>query len=209
MRAIAKCNEPACLTQHRAAEHSFYHNYQGKDALRAALVAEQRGLCCYCMSRIVADSQKMKIEHWQSQSDPATQHLQLTFGNLLGACKGGEGGSPDQQHCDTLKGNRALKWNPATPAHAIEARIRYENNGEIHSNDLQFDDELNTVLGLNVAILKNRRKGMLDGALSWWQMKQPNQAQVRARINKYDPPVGELEPYQHVAIWFLKRKLAT
>ena len=68
MRATTKGNEPACLTQHRAAQHSFYHNYEGKDALRAALVAEQRGLCCYCMSRIVADSQKMKIEHWQSQS---------------------------------------------------------------------------------------------------------------------------------------------
>jgi len=207
MRAITKGKEPACLTKHRAAENSFYHNYPGRDALRTALVTEQRGLCCYCMSRLVADRSKMKIEHWKSQSDPATQHLQLTFSNLLGACKGGEGGSSKQHHCDTLKGNRSLKWNPATPAHAIEARIRYDNNGEIHSDDDQFDAELNAVLGLNVAILRNRRKGVLDGALSWWQLKQPNQAQVRAKINKYDPPVGELEPYRHVAVWFLKRKL--
>lgn len=206
MRQITKVNEPTCLTQHRAAEHSFYSNYEGKDALRATLVAEQRGLCCYCMSRIVADSQKMKIEHWQSQSDPATQHLQLTFSNLLGACKGGEGGSPDQQHCDTRKGNQALMWNPATVAHSIEARIRYQNNGEINSDDKQFDEQLNTVLGLNVATLKNRRKGILDGVLTWWQMKKPNQAQVRAKISKYHPTTGLLEPYSPVAVWYLKRK---
>lgn len=208
MTAITKGNEPACLTQHRAAEHSFYHNYQGKDALRAALVAEQRGLCCYCMSRIVADSQKMKIEHWQSQSDPATQHLQLTFGNLLGACKGGEGGSPDQQHCDTLKGNQSLMWNPATVAHAIEARIRYQNNGEIRSNDPQFDSELDIVIGLNISILTNRRQGALEAVLKWWQIKKPNKAQVRSQIAKYDNGVGTLEAFSPVAIWFLKRKLA-
>lgn len=206
MRAITKGNEPACLTQHRATEHSFYHNYEGKAALRAALVAEQRGLCCYCMSRIMADSQKMKIEHWQSQSDPETQHLQLAFSNLLGACKGGEGGNPDQQHCDTRKGKQSLKWNPATVAHAIEARIRYQNNGEIHSDDEQFNGELNTVLGLNVAMLRNRRKGILEGVLTWWQMKQPNRAEVRAKIEKYNPAVGLLEPYSPVAIWYLKRK---
>ncbi|MEV4933255.1 hypothetical protein [Sphingobium sp. LSP13-1-1.1] len=206
MRAITKGNEPACLTQHRVTAHSSYQNYAGKDALRVALVAEQRGLCCYCMSRIVVDRQKMKIEHWQSQSDPATQHLQLTFSNLLGACKGGEGGRPDQQHCDTRKGNQSLMWNPATPAHAIEARIRYQNNGEIRSDDPQFDSELDTVLGLNISILKNSRKSALEAVLKWWQIAKPNKAQLKAKVAKYDNGVGELEPFSPVAVWYLKRK---
>jgi uncharacterized protein (TIGR02646 family) len=206
MRAIAKGNEPPCLTQHRATAHSDYGNYQGKPALRAALVAEQRGLCCYCTSRISADGQKMKIEHWQSQAGFPKQ--QLIYSNLLGACKGGEGGHPNQRHCDTWKGEQALKWSPAIPAHAIESRIKYRNNGEIRSDDPQFDGELDTVLNLNIALLKNLRKGMLDGVLEWWHKKNPNRAQIQAQINKYDGGIGTLQPFSPVALWFLKQKVA-
>ena len=70
MRAIAKGNEPACLAEHRATEHSFYQNYQGKDVLRAALVAEQRGLCCYCTSRIYADRQECQVYIRDTQNIP-------------------------------------------------------------------------------------------------------------------------------------------
>lgn len=208
MRAIAKGDEPVCLTQHRAMEHSDYGNYQGKPALRVALVAEQRGLCCYCMSRIVANGQQMKIEHWQSQTTEATKRLQLAYNNLLGACKGGEGGSPDQQHCDTSKGNRTLMWNPATPAHVIETLIKYQSNGEIRSDDPQFDGELDAVLNLNIALLKNSRKSALDVVLEWWQVRKPNNEQVQTRIKKHDNGIDELLPFSPVAVWFLKRKLA-
>lgn len=206
MRAITKSIEPVCLTHHRATAHCNYRNYQGKPALRAALVAEQRGLCCYCMSRISADGQKMKIEHWQSQKN--YPDFQLSFGNLLGACRGGEKGTANQQTCDTRKGDQDLKWNPSIPAHAIESRIKYHNNGEIRSDDPQFDAELDAVLNLNVPLLKNNRKGVLDVVLKWWRMKAPTNGQVQARINKFDNGIGELEPFTPVAVWFLKRKLA-
>ena len=52
MKAIAKGPEPASLTAHRQTPHGNYDNYAAKDHLRSALVAEQRGLCCYCMGRI-------------------------------------------------------------------------------------------------------------------------------------------------------------
>jgi len=206
MRAIAKGNEPACLTEHRASAHCDYANYQGKPALRAALIAEQRGLCCYCMSRISADSQKMKIEHWQCQASFPDQ--QLVYGNLLGACKGGEGGGSGQQHCDTLKGKQPLRWNPANPAHSIESRVAYRNNGEIRSNDDEFDGELETVLNLNISLLRNSRKSVLDVVLQWWQKTSPSPAKVQARIAKYDNGNDELVPFSSVAVWFLKRKLA-
>lgn len=206
MRAIAKGNEPACLAEHRAMQHSFYQNYQGKDALRAALVAEQRGLCCYCMSRIVVDSQKMKIEHWQCQAN--YPQLQLQYDNLLGACLGGHGQRPEGQTCDNRKGNQDLQWNPATPVHDIEARIKYRSNGEIRSDDQQFDGQIDTVLNLNLAVLKNSRKGALDAVLEWWRVKQPDEDQVRKEINKYDNGTDELLPFRPVAVWFLKRKLA-
>ena len=54
MRMITKAAEPRRLAQHRAQAHSDYGNYPtaDKDDLRAALVAEQKRLCCYCTGRI-------------------------------------------------------------------------------------------------------------------------------------------------------------
>ncbi len=52
MRTILKGREPASLTEHRATPGADYDGYRDKDTLRAHLVAEQRGLCCYCLSRI-------------------------------------------------------------------------------------------------------------------------------------------------------------
>lgn len=206
MRAIAKGDEPACLAEHRAMEHSSYQNYQGKDVLRAALVAEQRGLCCYCTSRISADRRMMKIEHWRGQT--AYPHLQLNYDNLLGACRGGEGEPLVNQHCDTRKGGRDLMINPASLDPDVVNGIRYQSNGAIRSDHDQLDSELDEILGLNVAILKNSRKSVLDVVLAWWRNKNPDNTQVLARIAKFDNRVGELEPFAPVAIWFLKKRLA-
>ena len=125
MRGITKGREPVSLTQHRASIHSDYSNYPAKDDLRAALVKEQRELCCYCMSSVSASSSTTKIEHWRSQS--LYPDLELSYPNLLAACLGGNGKAPEFQHCDTLKGKRDLKYNPANPQHRINHRIRYES----------------------------------------------------------------------------------
>src|SRR5207248_3200992 len=110
VKAITKGPEPPSLTQHRAQAHSDYDNYQDKDALRATLRGEQRGLCCYCMGRIHVEAGKMKIEHWRSKANyPAEQ---LDYLNLLAACKGGEGQPKHLQYCDTRKKNLELQWNP-------------------------------------------------------------------------------------------------
>ena len=44
-----------------------------KQAIRDALVDEQRGLCCYCMRRIDATAAGMKIEHFESRANLARQ----------------------------------------------------------------------------------------------------------------------------------------
>ena len=110
MRAITKGREPQSLISHRQTRHSDdasrpdYANYADKDTLRRALVAEQRGLCCYCMARIRPDALAMKIEHWRCQTYYPDE--QLVYLNLLGTCMGGERQPPHKQHCDTRKGNR-------------------------------------------------------------------------------------------------------
>jgi uncharacterized protein (TIGR02646 family) len=213
MRAITKGPEPRSLVEHRAKSHSDYANYADKDGLRAALVREQRGLCCYCMARVVASSTAMKVEHWRCQT--GNRDLDLSYSNLLAACLGGHGQPEALQHCDTRKGERDLKFNPADPNHRIELRIRFESDGTIASSDVDFNAQLDDVLGLNLPLLRNRRKGVLTGMLEWWKAEKarlrgpiPRERLFRERARRADAGGGQLAPFDPVAVWWLDQRLA-
>jgi uncharacterized protein (TIGR02646 family) len=212
MRAINKGPEPPSLTQHRQTPPCNYDNYAGKADLRYALVTEQRGLCCYCMGRIHSGPTVMKIEHWLCQAHYATE--QLNYRNLLGACLGGEGQPSHRQHCDTRKGDSALQWNPADPAHHVETRVHYLPDGSIRSDDATFDAQLTEVLNLNLAVLKNNRKGVYDAVLAWWRHETsrsqgpvPHKRLERER-HRHTAGDGMLAPYSQVAVWLLGQRLA-
>jgi uncharacterized protein (TIGR02646 family) len=209
MRAITKNNEPASLTQHRCQPHADYPNYANKDSLRQSLVAEQRGLCCYCLSRIRPVASEMKIEHWHCQDNyPAEQ---LVYANLLGACLGNQGQSPERQHCDTRKANNDLSRNPANPAHQVGQFIHFEGDGTVTSNDPAFDTELNSVLNLNVSFLRNNRKAVLD-AFKTTLIKRNNLA--RPTLERWlrdwngESHAGELEPFCQVVVYWLRKRLS-
>ena len=210
MRGIAKGREPRSLTAHRLTPNGDYDNYRDKDTLRCALVAEQRGLCCYCMGRIEPNACAMKIEHWQSRKH--YRGKQLVYGNLLGACRGGEGQPFHLQHCDTRKGDNDLRWNPAEPAHAIEARVEYGVDGTIRSSNATFDRQLNHVLNLNLPILRANRKKVLDAVLEAWRREKAKlrgpvpRARIERLKDRYATAHGKLTPYCQVAVWWLSRK---
>lgn len=165
MRTIQKGTEPHSLTEHRAQAHSDFDNLSdsAKDILREMLVFEQRGICCYCMSRIRPNPDGTKIEHWRPQSRYPTE--QLEYRNLLAACMGNEGAPKKMQHCDTFKSDMDLSKNPAEPSHHVEDGIGYKADGSVYSSDPDFDDELNHVLNLNIHFLKTNRKAVLDSFL--------------------------------------------
>jgi uncharacterized protein (TIGR02646 family) len=187
--------------------HSDYDNYAAKDQLRYRLVTEQRGLCCYCMTRVRDAALTTKIEHWKSQSRfPAEQ---LNYRNLLGACLGGDGQPGRLQHCDTRKGKRDLLWNPAEPDHHIETRVRYDPDGTIRSDDAVFDGQLNDVLNLNLPQIRNNRKSVLTAVLDWWRAEKPvPRARIEREIDDRTGGIGDLSPYAQVAVWWLRQKLA-
>ena len=211
MRAIRKGVEPASLTAHRRTPHGGYDNYADKAGLRRALVREQRGLCCYCMGRIRGDGVGMKVEHWRCQRRHRSQ--ELDYRNLLGACAGGEGRPGRLQHCDTKKGDRDLRWNPAEPAHRVEARLRYELDGAIRSDDAEFDDQLDRLLNLNLSVLKNNRKGVLDVVLEWWRRERRrvqgpvSRQRIERERDRWSGDGGDLRPYSQVAMWLLTQRL--
>lgn len=208
MRRIVKQPEPQSLTQHRANTHSDYNNYQQKDELRAHLAAEQGAICCYCLRRIHPNSDGMKIEHWHCQT--TYPHEQLDYGNLLGACLGGQGEPPHLQHCDTKKGDLDLARNPATAAHNIEAFISFLSDGSIESSDPVLKGQLTSVLNLNLLLLKRNRKAALDhfkdslagrGTLSKADL-QREAAAWSAATN------GRLAEYCEVVLYWLRKRIA-
>jgi uncharacterized protein (TIGR02646 family) len=204
MRTIHKGAEPPCLTQHRQTPHADYENYQGKDTLRQALVTEQRGLCCYCQSRIRATPEGMKIEHWQSQSDHPTR--QLDFGNLHGACLGGQGQPERDQHCDTRKGNSVLCFSVCDPERAIERQIKFLGDGRISSDDPAINSAVNHVLNLNLSRLVDNRKAVLEAFKQRLGKGPLNAAQ---ELKKWDGTnAGELREFAQVMVFWLNRKIS-
>lgn len=203
MRTIQKGPEPATLTQHRQQPHADYDNYADKAGLRQSLIAEQRGVCCYCQSRIRSTPAGMKIEHWQSQTGhPARQ---LDFGNLLGACLGGHGRPDRDQHCDTRKGSSDLCFSVTDPAHRIERQLRFLGDGRISSEDLGIDGAINTVLNLNLPRLMSNRKAVLQ---AFQQRLQDGRRVDPAReLSKWDTTqAGDLPEFAQVVVYWLQKK---
>ncbi|MDO9227644.1 MAG: TIGR02646 family protein [Pseudomonadota bacterium] len=212
MRTIQKVQEPQSLTWHRQQPHANYDNYADKDKLRQYLVAEQRGVCCYCQSRIRAidaegkpTNKYMKIEHWQSQTGyPARQ---LDFTNLLGACLGREGHPEREQHCDTRKGNSNLCFSVCDPAHLIERQIRLLGNGQITSDDAAINEALNSVLNLNWPRLTSNRRAVLDAFQQ--RLQHGRRIDPARELPKWDgSEPGDLPEYAQVIVYWLRKKQA-
>ncbi len=206
MRNIQKGNEPPSLTEHRKTAHADYRNYTDKDTLRQYLVEEQRGICCYCMSRIRPTDAAMKIEHWQCQKKHPNR--QLDYSNLLGACNGGEGRPSKEQHCDTFKGDSALSINPADPVCNIERLVKFPGSGKIQSDDSNIDRELNEVLNLNHPQLVANRKATLDSFCQAIGRQNRNDGWFNRKLAEWrGDGGGELEPFSQVIVYYLSRKL--
>jgi uncharacterized protein (TIGR02646 family) len=132
MRRILKRTEPRSLVEHRATPGAAFDGCNKGD-VRKALFEEQRGLCCYCCGRIAATRDGMKIEHFVAQSSQPA--MSLSYQNMLGACSGGMGKPPRQQHCDTKRGDRPIRFSPPDPQRDIHPLIVISANGKITSPD--------------------------------------------------------------------------
>lgn len=207
MRCIRKGREPDSLTEHRCKTHADYDNYREKDELRVSLVREQRGLCCFCMSRIYPDEKRMKIAHWHSQTNYPLE--QLDYHNLLGACCGGQGKPPEKQHCDTHQGDSDISRHPADVARPIENFVHFKDDGSICSDDVVFNNDLDCILNLNVAHLRNQRKGVLDALWETFKKRdltRPKLEELR-RIWNGEMDCENLKPYCQVIVYWLDKRL--
>ena len=209
MKFIEKKSEPESLARYRREQFASYDGFGQKDELRQALADEQGYLCCYCLSRIEANAQRMKIEHWKPQSVEPTQALE--YRNLLAVCKGGEGQPRDLQHCDTSKGDQILEIDPTE--RVCEQRVRYNDaSGELYSDDPTVQRDINVVLRLNLRRLVRNRKQVLDDALADMARRHPGEWTIgfiqkeRERWNRKNGH-GKFAEYCTVVLNYLDRKL--
>ena len=216
MKNITKGSEPRSLEQHRCNPPADFNNYDQKDDLRQSLLQEQGYICCFCMRRIGAQpgvslGNQMKVAHWHSQD--LHRDEDLDYDNLLGACKGGEGMPPAQQHCDTFQGNRDLRYNPANPAHDVESKIRYNGDGTMESDDPQLDNDINNILNLNRGyLLLENRKAVINMAIADVSRRPGSRSrgELQALIDNWGrrDANGHLQPFCCVARYYLSKKLA-
>lgn len=162
MKHIIKGTPPKELIDYKQSfdNQKNYENFREKNSIRKALLEEQGYICAYCMCAIGYDSTKwerdVRIEHYRSQDE--FEHLQLEYDNMFAVCTCSEGLAEDEQHCDFLKGNKYLHFNPKNSAHI--GTLRYSEGG-ILSTDQQFSDDIENVLGLNHSYLRINRQDVL------------------------------------------------
>jgi len=184
---------------------------EAKKALQKQLCYEQGHICCYCMSRIDASDTKMRVEHWEPQSEEDGKIFD--YKNMMAACCGNDGKNRPLQHCDVRKRNDPLKFNPSSDD--VEAIIKYKPSGVISSTDPGFNAQMGTpsdpgVLNLNLGRLKNNRREALE-ALRMKLEKEGRwvKSQISRKIDELQSPDadGKIEPYCGILIHYLKKKL--
>ena len=190
-----------------------------KSFIRASLIAEQHGLCAYCMRRIRNDT-NMTIEHWRPID--IDENGALDYDNMLGVCDGGRraGTMVETPHvlcCDASKGDRAITINPCNLEHM--SKIRYSTDGHIYTypRDEILEKDINEVLHLNgekgldtsTRLLRSRREAYrayesFIGSLS--RSKKLSRSVIEKKIRH----IENQETYDELAgviLYFLKRKL--
>ena len=139
--------------------HAIRKNYfdkLNKSRVREALIAEQHGLCAYCMCRIKNSGNSTTIEHFVPLS--RSKAGAMNYQNWLAVCKGGQNiKKPEGEKriicCDAKKSNTIATLTPLDRDHM--AHIAYYDDGTIyfsavsHPDYLRFCQDLNSTYGLN------------------------------------------------------------
>jgi uncharacterized protein (TIGR02646 family) len=209
MRRIVKGREPASLARYRSSTPQAswrWDDYRDKQEARIALCREQCSLCCFCQQRIRPDERAMKIAHFVPRTDLAEGHsLQLQWSNLFGACVGGEGRPPADQHCDTRQRNQTL--HPRLhPASFVPGTLTYNSRGEVSADDADVHRDIEVKLNLNLEKLKRNRRAALDELMDRHARGHWSAADLERWIKAFSTEL-ELPEFCDFLLWWLRRQL--
>ena len=227
---IQKGPAPASLTSYLATSPTAtYDNLKSHKNIKIdiynSLIAEQYGLCAYCMSRILYNpitERNIQIEHYIPQSDSTPvagcsltlgQKKSLDYTNMLGVCDGGKQYNKDNSlsglenlSCDAHRGNTPLKINPLDNSFFSPRVFEYKNRGKIDSNDSAIKKDLAETLNLNVQRLVSLRKQARNKVITMISKGQITSANKAQRIAELKTPKnGKLEAFFDVSVFFIDK----
>lgn len=166
MRYIEKMPEPVRFTEWKnAANDDWVPSFDNmasdvKEKLKASLIKEQRGICCYCESKLIKNDSH--IEHFRPQE--RFQELSLDYNNLFCSCQSNlKKGDP--RHCGNAKGewfDEELLISPLSPDCA--SHFCYTADGHVfpaNSTDAAAKETIKR-LALDCPKLVDSRKAVLE-----------------------------------------------
>jgi uncharacterized protein (TIGR02646 family) len=160
MRRITKNSEPVSLCEfkkkHKDRDHSEAQygdlTYEDRVSIRDSLVAEQYGLCAYCMSAIKTEG--CHIEHIKPKS--TFPKLSLEYSNMIASCN-------SDKSCGIHKGDKYSDDFVAPTEKDCETEYSYTMDGRIRSRSNRACYTIK-LLNLNSHKLKNARKAAIKSS---------------------------------------------
>ena len=227
---IQKGPAPASLTSYLATNPTAtYDNLKSNKNIKIdiynSLIAEQYGLCAYCMTRILYNpitDRNIQIEHYIPQSDSTLvagssqtlgQIKSLDYTNMLGVCDGGKQYNKDNSlsglenlSCDAHRGNTPLTINPLDNSFFSPRAFEYKNSGEIDSANSVIKTDLVDTLHLNVLRLVSLRKQAMNKVVTMISKGQITSANKAQRITELKTPKnGQLEAFFDFSVFFIDK----
>lgn len=205
MILIKKKRIPSSLVEYKRTINASFDNLprEVKDRLRTSLLKEQGYICAYCMKKLEDDSSKVKIEHYVARNE----ENELEYKNLLAVCKGNEGESFEKQTCDTRKGNKEIKINPQVNSDILT--IRYTSNGEIKSNNSDYQRDFDETLNLNdiFGLVESRKEALNSLKRKLSKSKTHLTEDTIRRIYLRYSEAEVKEAYVGILLWYLQKKM--
>lgn len=207
IKIIKKGSEPSIFPKLRS-EYGNYDNIgDQKSLLKEILISEQNYRCVYCMRKINMNTSS--IEHYVPRhGDNGDISKSLDYRNLFAVCKITEGLPYKKQTCDVRKGDSLLHISPLNETHI--SSIEYKRNGEMYSNNNDFNDDINNTLNLNEMTLVQSRFEAYRSLLDIMNTKKKNNWSkkfIEQTLNKFLDKDNR-QPYIGFIIYNLKKRLS-
>lgn len=207
IKIIKKGSEPSIFPKLRS-EYGNYDNIgDQKSLLKEILISEQNYRCVYCMRKINMNTSS--IEHYVPRhGDNGDISKSLDYRNLFAVCKITEGRPYKKQTCDVRKGDSLLHISPLNETHI--SSIEYKRNGEMYSNNNDFNDDINNTLNLNEMTLVQSRFEAYRSLLDIMNTKKKNNWSkkfIEQTLNKFLDKDNR-QPYIGFIIYNLKKRLS-
>lgn len=209
MQRISKQPEPLFLAGYRrnpAADWDRDVRGEEKQAAREQLCAEQGALCCFCEGRIRPEPAAMKIAHFVPQAVDKTRAF--LWSNLLGACVGGQGQPPRQQHCDTRQGRSVLDERLHPVLRLPPGAISFDADGKILAAPPALQAEIEEKLNLNLERLRRNRRAAADAMIRQIGSGRWTRAEIERKYEELrERSAAPRAEYQSYLLWWLERRL--